>query len=502
MVVVVFSLFFALGGTVLAANVLTIAQGTDIESLDVHRVTSSPSYAVLDHIFDTLFEITVDGQVKPSLATSFEVGPDGKTYIVKLREGVFFTDGTPFNAAAVKANFERVLDPETAAAFANLITPITGIRVVDEYTVELTSDEPFGPILVHLTHSGLGMISPAAIEKGNDFIAANPVGTSAFVLHEWRQGEEVVLRPNPNYWGERGNLDEIVFKVVIDDGARLVEVEAGTADIALRVPPSEAARLSLNPNIVVDNTFGLRTIYVYFNVTQPPFDDVRVRQAFNYAVNNQAIVDALLLGVARASDAPMAPPVFGYSAQTPYAEDLQKARQLLQEAGFDFNQEIVFYHPTGRYVQDALIADAIRSNLARIGVNVRLESLEWTAYLDKVRLPIDQNDVQMALLGWGVATGDADYALHELFHSANFAPGFNLGFYHNPEVDRLLDAGRTTADADERLRIYAEAQRLIWQDAPWLFLHSEVMLTAIRNNVEGFVVHPLERYLAHQTNKR
>src|SRR5690606_29813276 len=155
---------------------------------------------------------------------------------------------------------------------------------------ELTSDEPFGPILVHLTHSGLGMISPAAIEKGNDFIAANPVGTSAFVLHEWRQGEEVVLRPNPNYWGERGNLDEIVFKVVIDDGARLVEVEAGTADIALRVPPSEAARLSLNPNIVVDNTFGLRTIYVYFNVTQPPFDDVRVRQAFNYAVNNQAIV--------------------------------------------------------------------------------------------------------------------------------------------------------------------------------------------------------------------
>ena len=499
MAVAAFMALFAPGA--LAANVLTIVQGTDIESLDVHRVTSSPSYAVLDHIFDTLFQITPEGEIVGSLATSFEVGPDGRTYRITLRQGVSFTDGTPFNAAAVKANLERVLSHDSRAAFASLIQPITEIRIVDDYTVELVSDEPFGPILTHLTHSGLGMISPAVLEKGNDYIAANPVGTGPFVLREWRQGERVVLVKNENYWGERGNLDEIVFRFVPDAGARLVELEAGTADIALNVPPSEADRLRFNPDINLDVTTGLRSIYIYFNVTKPPFDDARVRQAFNYAVDNEAIVQALLLGAARPADSAMAPAVFGYAAQTPYKRDLAKARALLQEAGFDFSQEIVLHHPTGRYQQDALIADAVRANLRELGVNVRLETLEWTTYLNLVRKPVDQNTVQMALLGWGVATMDSDYALYELFYSGNWAPSFNLGFYKNDEVDRLLVAGRTTADAERRKEIYAEAQRLIWEDAPFIFLHSESMLTGIRKNVTGFVVHPLERYLAHKASK-
>ncbi|HLS90589.1 MAG TPA: glutathione ABC transporter substrate-binding protein [Limnochordia bacterium] len=489
------------GASSALANVLTIVQGTDIESLDVHRVTSSPSYAVLDHIFDTLFQMTPEGEVVPSLATSFEAMPDGRTYRITLRQGVTFTDGTPFNAHAVKANLERILDPASQAAFASLISPITEINVIDDHTVELVTEEPFGPILTHLTHSGLAMISPAVLEKGNEHVAANPVGTGPFVLKEWRQGERIVLVKNDNYWGERGNIEELVFRVVPDDGARLVELEAGTADIALRVPPSEAERLRFNPDIHLDVTTGMRSIYIYFNVTKPPFDDPRVRQAFNYAVDNEAIVQSLLLGAARPLDAPMPPAVFGYSPQEPYAFDLEKARALLEEAGFDFSQEIVLHHPTGRYVQDSLIADAVRANLRQLGINVRLETLEWTTYLDLVRKPVEENQVQMALLGWGVATMDADYALYELFYSGNWAPSFNLGFYKNERVDELLVAARSTADLARREELYAEAQRLIWEDAPWIFLHSESMLTGIRNNVEGFVVHPLERYLAHTASK-
>ncbi len=484
------------------AQTLTIVQGTDIESLDVHVVTSSPSYAVLDHIFETLFELSPEGDIIYRLATGFEVGPDGRTYIITLREGVTFADGTPFNAEAVKANLERILDPETRAAYANLISPITEINVIDDYTVELRSDEPFGPIQVHLAHSGMGMISPAVLARGNDYVAANPVGTGPFELVEWRQGEQVVLRKRADYWGEPAKLDGIVFRTIVDDGARLLELEAGTADVAIRIPPTEWQRIDANPNMKVDRTTGLRTIYLYFNVTKPPFDDARVRQAFNYAVNNDAIVTALLAGAGRPSDAPMAPAVFGYSPQTPYTYNPQRARQMLEEAGFDFSRTYTIHHPTGRYNQDALIAQAVQQNLRAIGVQTELVTMEWTTYLDFVRRPVEDNEVEIALLGWGVATMDADYALVEMFHSRQWPPaGFNLGFYHNPAVDAALDEGRFNADPEARLAAYAEAQRLIWEDAPWIFLHSELQLTGLRANIEGFVVHPTERYLAHQAEK-
>lgn len=485
------------------AQTLTIVQGTDIESLDVHVVTSSPSYAVLDHIFETLFELSPEGEIIYRLATGFEVGPDGRTYTIKLREGIRFSDGTPFNAEAVKANLLRLQDPATQAAFANLISPIREINVLDEYTVQLRSDEPFGPIQVHLAHPGIGMISPAVLARGKDYVAANPVGTGPFVLEEWRQGEQVVLRKRDDYWGEPAKLDRIVFRQIVDDGARLLELEAGTADVAIRIPPTEWQRIDANPNMKVDRTPGLRTIYMYFNTQKPPFDDVRVRQAFNYAVNNEAIVNALLAGAGRASDAPMAPPVFGYSPQTPYRYNPSLARQMLQEAGFDFSRTYVIHHPTGRYNQDALIAAAVQQNLRAIGVQTELVTMEWTTYLDFVRRPVNENEVEIGLLGWGVATMDADYALVEMFHSAQWpAAGFNLGFYKNPAVDAALDAGRFNADPNARLAAYAEAQRLIWEDAPWIFLHSELQLTGLRSNVEGFVVHPTERYLAHEAEKR
>lgn len=482
---------------------LVIVQGTDIEGLDIHRVTASPSYAVLDHIIETLFKITPEGDVVEGLATGFEVGPEGNTYTITLREGISFSDGEPFNAEAVKANLERIQDPESEAAYATLIEPIYEINVVDEYTVELKSEHPFGPIQLHLAHPGISMMSPKVLAEGNDYIAANPVGTGPFLLDEWKQGEQVVLRRNDGYWAGLPPLNEIVFRVVLDDGARLIELEAGTADVAIRVPPSEASRVENNADLVLDETPGLRTIYVYFNTTMPPFDDARVRQAFNYAVDNEAIAEDLLLGAARASDAPMAPPVFGYSAQTPYARDLDKARQLLEEANFDFDQTIVFHHPTGRYVQDARIAEAIRAHLAEVGVKVELETFEWGAYIDYVTRPVEENEVHLGFLGWGVATVDADYALYEMFHSSQWpGAGFNLGFYKNDEVDRLLTLGRSTADADERLAAYAEAQKIIWEDSPWVWLHSEVQLTGLRGSVTGFEVHPTERYIANWADKQ
>jgi peptide/nickel transport system substrate-binding protein len=481
---------------------LTIASGTDVENMNIHLVTSSPSYTVLEHIYETLFEMSTEGELEPLLAESIEPGADPQTFIIKLREGVSFTDGTPFDATAVKANLDWVLDTENAAPFRFLISRIQEVVVVDDYTVQINLDSDFAPLAAHLSHGALAMVSPAAIAQGADFLAANAIGTGPYMLDNWARDEAVTLTRNPDYWGTPANIDTVVFKVVKEDGARLIEVEAGTADIAVRVPPAEAERLAANPNIEIVTTPGLRTIYIFFNVTQEPFDDVRVRQAVNYAVDVESIVRDLFEGAALESQAPFAPPIFGYSAQSPYSRDPVKARELLDEAGVPEGTTVVLYHPTGRYIQDALVADAVRAQLGEVGLNVELRTLEWPQYVPFVRAEEPDNEVQFAMLGWGTPTMDADYALYALFHSSEVPPGFNGAFYRNPEVDALLDAARTNPDPAEREAAYAEAIEIIWNDAPWLFLYSEVQLTAIRTNVEGFVIHPNERLIATGADKR
>jgi peptide/nickel transport system substrate-binding protein len=485
-----------------APKTLTIASGTDVENMNIHLVTSSPSYSVLEHIYEPLFAMSVDGVLEPLLAESIEPGDEPQTFIVKLRQGISFTDGTPFNADAVKANLDWVLDTGNAAPFRFLISRIQEVVVVDDYTVQINLDSDFAPLAAHLSHGALAMISPSALDQGADFLAANAIGTGPYMLANWARDEAVTLERNPDYWGEPAKIDTVIFKVVKEDGARLVEVEAGTADIAVRVPPAEAERLAANPNIDIVTTPGLRTIYIFFNVTKEPFDDVRVRQAVNYAVDVEGIVRDLFDNAALVSRAPFASPIFGYSEQTPYSRDLEKARELLREAGIAEGTTITLYHPTGRYIQDALVADAVRSQLRDVGLNVELRTLEWPQYVPFVRAEAPDNQVQFAMLGWGTPTMDADYALYALFHSSEVPPGFNGAFYQNPAVDALLDEARTNPDPAARQAAYDEAIAIIWNDAPWLFLYSEIQLTAIRTNVTGFVVHPDESLIATGADKR
>jgi len=477
---------------------LTIASGTDIENTDIHTVTSSPSFSVLEHIYEPLFEMTEEGDLEPLLAESITASGD-TSYTIELRQGVTFSDGSAFNAEVAKANLDYVLDAENGAVFRFLVVvggePAT-VEVVDEYTIEITTSIPFAPLPAHLSHGALAMVAPAELEQGAEFMATNAIGTGPYVLTEWNRAEEVILDRNPNYWGEAPAIDRVIFKVIPEAGARIVEVEAGTVDVAVRVPPADIARLEANPNVDVVVTPGLRTIYIFFNVTEPPFDDVRVRQAVNYAVDKQAIAESLFDGAARVSDAPIPPAVFGYAAQEPYARDVERARELLAEAGIEEGTTVTLYHPTERYPQDALVADAVRAQLAEVGLDVELRTLEWPQYVPHVRREQPENDIQFAMLGWGTVTMDADYGLFALFHSSEHPPGFNGAFYTNPDVDALLDEARSTLDSEARQAAYADAISIIWEDAPWLFLYSEIQVTAIRNNVSGFVVHPDESLIA------
>lgn len=492
-------------GQVFAQSRLVVVSGTDAVTLDAHHITDSPSATVVEHVVETLLEWLPDGRIVPKLAESYTTSDDGRVWTLKLREGIFFHDGTPFNAEAVKYNIERIIDPNNAVTFAFLVDSITSVEVVDEYTVRFVTDEPFAPMINHLTHSATGMQSPTAIERlGDDAYSVNPVGTGPFVFSSWTAGDEIVLKRNDNYWGEPAKVDEVVFRVVPEDGPRMLMVTSGEAHVGVRVPPEMVSLLEMDPNVEVVRTPSVRTIYVALNNyqragAQPnPFADPRVRQAVNYAVDNEAINEFILSGVGQTVDAPVAGGVFGYQPIFSYEYNPERARQLLAEAGYPNGFATQLYAPNGRYLKDMEIAEAIQAMLADVGIDASIVTADWATYLEMTEVPAERSTVPMAMVGWGTVTGDADYGLYPLFHTTQWVPaGSSRSFYSNPEVDRLLDLARNNPDPQVREQTYKEAMTLIMEDAPWIFLHAEVQLTAVRKEAEGVIVHPSERVMAH-----
>lgn len=484
-----------------AQGTLIIAQGTDAVTLDPHNSTDSPTATVLSHIYETLYDLTPEGEIVPLLATGATMSDDGLTWTVTLRDDVVFHNGAPLTAEVVKGSMERFIDPDNAFTFAFLLNRIQEITVVDEHTVEFQLSSTFAPFLAHLTHNSTAIVHPDVVaEFGEDF-PENPVGTGPFSLQDWQRGERLDLVRFEDYWGTKPGVEGVRFLTVPEDTTRMALVETGEAHVAVRVPPQDVARIDANPDVTVENVSGLRTIYIYFNHLMEPFDDVRVRQAINYAVDKEEIAEFVFGGAVRPSDAPIAPAIFGYSAVGPYEYDPERARELLAEAGFADGLTVELWSPTGRYPQDIQVAQAIQGQLAEVGVNAEITSIDWAAYLVATARPAEETEVPMALLGWGTVTGDADYGLYALFHSSQ-APNPNRAFYSNPAVDALLDQARTSPDPALRQQLYADAQQLIWDDAPWLFLYSESQVVAVRDNVEGFIIHPTERFLATETSLR
>lgn len=487
-----------------APKVLTIAVPTDLERLDPHLVSSSPSFTVMEHVVETLFFMSPQGEIKPLLAESFAAAGDGLSATVKLRAGVKYSDGVAFDANVVKANFDRLMNPATKARYLSLINTVKEVKVVDPLTVQLVLSRPYAPLYAHLTHGGAAMMHPAQAASTAE-LTVNPIGTGPFILKEWKKDEVAVLTKNANYWGAKAKVDEVRFKVVKEDGPRLIEVLSGTADVAKNVPPSEVARLKADANITINTTPGTRTIYVTFNTNRPLFQNPKVRQAFNYAIDQDQIVASIFNGLARVSDAPIPPPIFGYAQQTPYKRDVAKAKALLAEAGIAPGTKVQFYHPIARYPQDERVAQVVAAQLKEIGIEAELKGFsigDLAAQLQKVK---GQETWDMGMIGWGIGTGDSDYGLYFLFHSSQFPTGSansNYGFYKNDAVDKALDDARSEFDVAKRRALYQGAIKNIWDDAPWIFLYSEVQLTAVRKNVSDFVVMASERLMAHQADKK
>ena len=478
---------------------LIIAQETDALTMDAHYVMDSPTASIMEHMVESLLEFTPKGEIVPKLVERWEVSPDATEFTLKLKKGIKFHDGQPFNAEAVKVNFDRRLDPKAATKLYFLLAQVASVTVIDEHTVKIKTKVPFAPLLSNLTHPTNGIQSPVALKRSWNKPLIMPIGTGPFIFKEWVPGNRFVMVRNDNYWGTKPDLSEVTFRVIPDDASRMAALETGKVHVAVRISPFDIPRLKDNPNITILSTPSVRTIFLGLNALKEPLHDKRVRQALNYAVDKEAILKHVLGGVGRVSDAPISPGIFGYTPIKTYEYNIQRAKALLAEAGSPEGFETTLHLPKGRYYRDVSVATAVATDWLKVGVKADMRMVEWETYLSSVLREKEVAEHKIYMLGWACVTGDADYLLYTFFHSGEWPEkGLNASFYKNERVDQLLDAARKTTRPEERKRLYREAMITIVDDAPWLFLHSEAQVVGVRANVKDIIVHPTERIIAKE----
>ena len=318
-----------------APGTLEIARPTDAVGLDPKVETTSPGNWVTTNVYENLVKLDTDLTFQPALAESWEqIEPDRWRFY--LRQGVKFHDGTDFTADAVKFSIERIKNPDDPGRAASNLRPIIAVEIVDDYTVDIVTDGPYGPLLniMSLVYA-TSVVSPAAVEQYGEDYSRNPVGTGPFRFVEWRTNDQIVIERFDDYWGEKAKLDRVVYRVIPEESARMLALDTGEVQMVMEPAPSQLDSYRDNPDFVIHEAPGVRVVYFGMMTTRAPLDDVRVRQAINYGFNRQSILDNVLEGVGYLPQAYISPPVFGFADVSEYfVYDPESAAALLDEAGW------------------------------------------------------------------------------------------------------------------------------------------------------------------------
>jgi peptide/nickel transport system substrate-binding protein len=467
---------------------------SDPPTLDPAHATDLTSASVIRQVFDALLELDEKLTPVPALAESWTTAPDGRTYTFRLRRGVKFHNGRELRAADVKYSFERAAKGKRPWVFEKLVGArdfikgvtgeIAGVRVVDDFTVELRLDKPFPPFL-HLIAYDAASIMPReeAQRRGLPF-ASHPVGTGAFKFAAWRRDDQVTLERFAEHFRGPAHLDRVVFRIIPAEATRFNEYVAGQLDVSdiptgrCRAVQSDAklkGEVAIWPTL---GTHGLR-----FNVERAPFTDARVRQAIAHAIDPSIVVDRLLEGCVTPA-AGIVPPVLpGWTASAKrLAFDQDRGRRLLAEAGFTGGKPfppIAFHFNTSDANQR--IAEVLQSQLKAVGVTLELRRLDWAAHIKLV----DDGSAGFFRQGWIADYPDPENFLTVLFHSRNIGAPGNTSRYRNAAVDRLLDEADTLPPGPARVKRYQDAERIILEDAVWISLYHYASRALIKSHVKG-----------------
>ena len=485
-------LTLAFAAPAFAAGDVVIGLDANVVGLDPADLNDNLSMTATRTMLQGLYGFDKDMKMIPVLAESTDANAEATEFVVHLRHGVVFHDGAPFDAAAVKTSFDRARDPANHLKRASLYSVIKTVDVVDPFTVKITLNAPFGAFINNLAHQAFAISSPKAIATYGKELDRHPTGTGPYEFVSW-QTDTLKVKKNEHYWKPGlPHIDTLTIKSTPENGSRLAMLQAGEAQFIYPAPPEMVKVLEKSPALEVVATKSIYARFVAMNTLRKPFDDVRVRQAMNYAVDKAAFLKVVFNGYGVPLDAPLPANLSGYSKQpTSYGYDPAKAKELLAEAGYPNGFDTVLWGGNSTISQRGM--QFLQQQFAAVGVKVSVDPLESgvaAAKIWNVKTP-EEATTMMHYTAWSASTGDADWGLRPLFYGKSFPPAlFNTAYYSNAATNADIEAGLTTADAGKRKTAYDAAQAQIWKDAPWIFLVSDDNIAAKSKKLSGIYVLP------------
>jgi len=456
-----------------STGTITVGMSIDPRTLDPRSIGGDFAWTEMHHVLEPFHEYDNEGVLRPMLAESYKRLND-LTWQFKLRKNVKFHNGEPFNAESVKYTIESTLDPNLKFVNAHYVRDITKVEIVDDYTVNLITKTPTRSMITNL--AWVYMLPPKAAKELGDKFGTSPIGTGPYKFVRYVANAELEMTANEGYWGPPPKAKTLIWRALPEDATRNAALEAGEVQAIPNVSPDVIERLKGNKNLEVVVIDGTRIVHLAFSWGRPPFDNPKVRQAFNYAVDRKALVETILGGMGSAADRHyFHPTTFGFNEKlAPYTFDPAKAKGLLAAAGYPNGITVKFGCPQGRYLRDKVICEAIVEQFKKSGITSDFEALEWGSFWDKA---VKARYFDLYLLSWG-GYFDPQLELSFWFDSRNSPIK-----YSNAKLDQLIVEGQRVMDPAKGKAIYQEIQAILWSDNPWVPLYFQPEIFARSKNV-------------------
>lgn len=462
---------------------LTVGISADVTTLDPTVTSDTRETRIKENIFETLVRRSKDGGVVPALAESWSVSDDGLMWTFQLREGVRFHNGEEFNAETVKYSFERIFDP-TIPSYEGYWGTVDEVRIDGSHQVTFVLSEP-NPLMLTNIPGHFPMVPQQYIEEvGAETFSREPIGTGPYRLTDWRRGERLVLEANPDYYLGEAPYQRLVLRILVDEASRFAALLAGDVDITGPLGLEQITVAERAPGVRVSSAASLDRRFLRYRTEVEPFDDVRVRQALNYAVDKESIVEHVLGGYGRPLASANVPAEWGYSELEPYPYDPERARELLAEAGHADGFSFRMDYPEGRFLKATEVAQAVAGYLSEVGVEANLNRMDYSNWIASARGQTVSPAYLAFWAGGGVFHASHPFAID--FACEGGSPNWSWT-YCNEQLDaRLQEAidALSSNDEDQAREIFAELQHMAQEEAPWLFLYVADITYGVSDDVD------------------